>query len=257
MSCNLFVFNPFLKFYLLALFLALLWLHRVLLSPRQQPLFQVWAALLCHVHCPLFVCVAHMMESVAVQSAMYSRLNDKKQSSYSTKLLPFLTSDLWWTAIMLINVFVSAGDCFLPDFIRQTWWVALLHPENQVHTSKPASRRWGRHSTPVTRRSFLFQAKEWQHHPLQQEEGEVQEGRILLEEKEGWKNDERRPHEAEGPGHGGQPLHGPPCRTLTVTASTAGGERIHYYTFTPCKPPKYHLHHNFTRFSILAFYVFN
>lgn len=49
----------------------------------------------------------------------------------------------------------------------------------------------------------VFQAEERQHHPVQQKEGEVQEGRILLEEKEGWKNDERGPHEAEGPGHGG------------------------------------------------------
>lgn len=50
---------------------------------------------------------------------------------------------------------------------------------------------------------FVCQAEERQHHPVQQEEGEVQKGRILLEEKEGWKDDERRPHEAEGPGHGG------------------------------------------------------
>ncbi|MEQ2198959.1 hypothetical protein XENOCAPTIV_021540, partial [Xenoophorus captivus] len=34
------------------------------------------------------------------------------------------------------------------------------------------------------------------------EEGEVQEGWILLEEEKGWKDDKRGPHEAEGPGHG-------------------------------------------------------
>lgn len=57
---------------------------------------------------------------------------------------------------------------------------------------------------------FLCQAKEWQHHPLQQEEGEVQERWIQLEEKERWKNDTRGSHEAEGQGHGGEdkrPLH--------------------------------------------------
>lgn len=50
---------------------------------------------------------------------------------------------------------------------------------------------------------FVCQAEEWKHHLVQQEEGEVQEGWLLLEEKEGWEDDKRGPHEAEGPGHGG------------------------------------------------------
>lgn len=51
---------------------------------------------------------------------------------------------------------------------------------------------------------FPCQAEEWQHHPLQQEEGEVPERWIQLEEKERWKNDKRGSHEAEGQGHGGE-----------------------------------------------------
>lgn len=37
------------------------------------------------------------------------------------------------TQLLSLCLFVSAGDCVLPDIIWQTWWVALLHPENQVH----------------------------------------------------------------------------------------------------------------------------
>lgn len=88
----------------------------------------------------------------------------------------------------------------------------------------------------------MCQAEERQHHPVQQEEGEVQKGRILLEEKEGWKDDERRPHEAEGPGHGGlQHVHthlstaAPPAgrtvsqhsRRNTVCEIIVGGNKMH------------------------------
>lgn len=45
-----------------------------------------------------------------------------------------------------------------------------------------------------------FQAAEWVDDTVQQEEGEVQKGRILLEEEERWEDHARRSHEAESAG---------------------------------------------------------
>ncbi|XP_061043115.1 calmodulin-binding transcription activator 1 isoform X1 [Eubalaena glacialis] len=41
---------------------------------------------------------------------------------------------------------------------------------------------------------------EWLNDPLQQEESEIQERWVLLEKEERWENDQRGPHETEGPG---------------------------------------------------------
>ena len=48
------------------------------------------------------------------------------------------------------------------------------------------------------------QATEWVHDSVQQEEGEVPKGRLLLEEAERWQDDAGGPHEAEGAGCGGR-----------------------------------------------------
>lgn len=53
-----------------------------------------------------------------------------------------------------------------------------------------------------------FQTTEWLNDPLQQEESQVQEGRILLEKEERREDDPRGPHEAEGPGSGGKGQEG-------------------------------------------------
>lgn len=50
----------------------------------------------------------------------------------------------------------------------------------------------------------MFQTEEWVHAAVQQEEGPLQAGRVLLEEKEGRQDHEGGPHEAEGPGDGGE-----------------------------------------------------
>lgn len=49
-----------------------------------------------------------------------------------------------------------------------------------------------------------FQAAEWVDDTVQQEEGEVQKGRILLEEEERWEDHARRSHEAESAGSWGE-----------------------------------------------------
>lgn len=64
------------------------------------------------------------------------------------------------------------------------------------------------------------QTAEWLHDPLQQEEGEVPEGRLLLEEEERWEDDPRGPHEAQGPGRGGKE-RGPPG--LGLPSGAEGG----------------------------------
>lgn len=104
---------------------------------------------------------------------------------------------------VLISVPVQEIASYLISFDRHDEWLSctLRTRYALLSTTQPARRRSGRRSH---RLSFVSQAEERQHRPVQQEEGEVQEGRILLEEKEGWKDDERGPHEAEGPGHGGQ-----------------------------------------------------
>ncbi|XP_077169132.1 calmodulin-binding transcription activator 2 isoform X2 [Paroedura picta] len=41
------------------------------------------------------------------------------------------------------------------------------------------------------------QTSEWIHHPVQPQEGEISQGRLLLEEAQGWEDHPRGPHEAE------------------------------------------------------------
>lgn len=80
---------------------------------------------------------------------------------------------------------------------------------------------------------FLCQAKEWQHHPLQQEEGEVQERWIQLEEKERWKNDKRGSHEAESQGHGGE--DSAPYTALIHVKQQRGVEsKVYLSAFSAC-----------------------
>ena len=50
---------------------------------------------------------------------------------------------------------------------------------------------------------IYIQTGQWQHHIIQQKEGEVQERWLLLEETQGWKNNTGRPHETQSPGHRG------------------------------------------------------
>lgn len=61
-----------------------------------------------------------------------------------------------------------------------------------------------------------FQTTEWLDDSLQQEESEVQEGRVLLEKEEGREDDQGGPHEAEGAGRGGKA----PGRLLSVVLQT-------------------------------------
>ena len=51
---------------------------------------------------------------------------------------------------------------------------------------------------------IFFQAQIWIYAFVQPQEGPLQKGWILLEEEEGWQDHQRGPHEAQGPGHGGQ-----------------------------------------------------
>lgn len=83
--------------------------------------------------------------------------------------------------------------------------MAILCPEDKVSECvkmgmagllDPAHRTQGQPSP--------HQASEWLHHPLQPQEGEIPEGRLPVEEAEGWEDHERGPYEAEGPGHGGE-----------------------------------------------------
>ncbi|XP_074190250.1 calmodulin-binding transcription activator 1 isoform X30 [Rhinolophus sinicus] len=60
---------------------------------------------------------------------------------------------------------------------------------------------------------------EWLNDPLQQEESEIQEGWVLLEKEERREDDQRGPHEAEGPGRG-EPRHCP--RALSQRAGHRG-----------------------------------
>ena len=47
-----------------------------------------------------------------------------------------------------------------------------------------------------------LQTPKWLYAAVQPEESSVSEGRLLLEEKEGWKDHEGRPHEIESPERG-------------------------------------------------------
>lgn len=51
--------------------------------------------------------------------------------------------------------------------------------------------------------SLYFQATKWVYDPVQQEESEVQERRLLLEEKERWQDHAGGSHEAESAGSRG------------------------------------------------------
>lgn len=50
---------------------------------------------------------------------------------------------------------------------------------------------------------ILLQAKKRLDAAVQPEESPLQEGRLLLEETQGWEDHAGRPHEAEGPRHRG------------------------------------------------------
>ncbi len=57
---------------------------------------------------------------------------------------------------------------------------------------------------PCTVYRVCVQAKVRFYAAVLAEEGAVQAGRLLLEEEEGREDDPRGPHEAQGPGHGGE-----------------------------------------------------
>ncbi len=53
-------------------------------------------------------------------------------------------------------------------------------------------------------RNVSFQTQEWIHAVVLPEEGALPSRRLLLEEAQGRQDHEGGPHEAQGPGHGGE-----------------------------------------------------
>ncbi len=74
----------------------------------------------------------------------------------------------------------------------------------------------------------MSQAAEWVYDPLQQEEGEVQKGWILLEEEERWENHAGGSHEAQSAGSRGERLF-PISNTIqSQTLQKTSGKHIRF-----------------------------